>query len=171
MIKDIGTVKRSRNGICKHDFRGVKCPCYKLPFLRYRTFGQYFKLFKVLAVNIMVCKARFHCKLRLSFFFKDLIKIWKITCFYNTVTPSLTHYPYWFTYPYFKSTDKWVDLGISNWDSTIRTSTVTGTPLQWFTISTDLLIRIKKVRISESTSVTVVRIVGPNRIQYIKSMK
>jgi hypothetical protein len=29
----------------------------------------------------------------------------------------LTHYPYWFTYPYFFSTDKWVDLGIGSTDS------------------------------------------------------
>jgi len=26
----------------------------------------------------------------------------------------LTHYPYWFTYPYFKSMDKWVDLGVGS---------------------------------------------------------
>jgi len=31
----------------------------------------------------------------------------------------LTHYPYWFSYLYFKFTDKWVDLGIGSTDSGI----------------------------------------------------
>ncbi len=59
-------------------------------------------------------------------------------------------------YPYIKSTDKRVDLGIGNVYSTIRTST--GTPLH------DSLIRTVKVRISESTSVLVVQIAGPQCI-------
>jgi hypothetical protein len=28
----------------------------------------------------------------------------------------MIHHPYWLTYPYFKSTDKWVDLGTSSMD-------------------------------------------------------
>jgi len=69
----------------------------------------------------------------------------------------MTHYPYWFTYLYFESKDKWVELGIGNGDSIIRTSTITGPPPDmihhpyWFIIHTDSLIRALKVRINEST--------------------
>ncbi len=54
--------------------------------------------------------------------------------------------------------NKLVDLGIGNGDSTICTCTVTlpGTPFR-----TDSLIRTLNVQISESTSVSVVRIAGP----------
>ena len=51
----------------------------------------------------------------------------------------LTHYPYRLTYLYFLGTNKWVDLAIGSTDSRIRTSTVTRTPLTWFTIRTDSL--------------------------------
>jgi hypothetical protein len=54
-------------------------------------------------------------------------------------------------YPYFKSTDNWVDLAInSGLILFVLVHIVTGTPLSWFTIYTDSLINTLNVRISQS---------------------